>query len=835
MHETIFLACSTAVMLPPAVRSAASAGRICQQFPPSPDHIGQQSCFRNLSPEPSTPTCVQQLRSANVAPRIERCLRTQCFMAMAEDDSDNKQPAASVSSRLPKSFLIPREFSLGLTAHRSIQQLLREAPNAFNEIPAPSIYSKSVVLRGDLGQELARGRDAYLQLFNGIAQLNSSPLVPLTAGKLRLSLLDEGSSVRLFKVQWEVPLKTQIARGADGAQVYDGFKAESQSLPTPAANQLLLSGVSTYELDEYGLVSAHTLSALCLNGRQLPSSTLGQWLALNQGAVDTPAKALSLLSKAMMVAVAPQSTATNGGGGTRSGDGDGGGGDRARAGGGDRAGAGAGAAKGQWREGCVAPLPGTAEWPAYERLHRAALQMATDVHALLRADLDLTNYVQEVQLESSSGDRLLRGKTQYKQLLGSLRRAHAAFAASPLLLHTLDYQLSFAGADGPPVRAEPAESEVDEASREFFSEAVPPPPVTAADGQQLLLVRWRYDVTSRRVLSPFGQSPSLFSMHATSVFTLGEQTARGQAAAGGMTGGRVAGVEGETAEGETADGSSVVGPGAERRGGSMLPVVRHTLCALTINGREALPEAVLAQLRRIESGAPEMMQGVSGALLSVTEGLLSPLPTSQRGKAPGELFEGGTSPAFAYGFVSVLRAVLEQVPRLLLAEPDLTLCEEGLLVRGVLRERVLRDRRAVQATLQSARQVYAALVREGAVSPMDAAEPTRVAVQLERDGGVLLSCASRFAVGQAAAARLGLRAGLPVVVSGDVRLELSPRTGLIQEVWVKSVEINGRPLLPKLLSQWVQRGAQAQDSAISIPSVGSILASLLPWLTGSAV
>eukprot|EP00965_Chrysotila_dentata_P237855 6202162-Pleurochrysis_carterae.AAC.4 len=118
---------------------------------------------------------------------------------------------------------------------------------------------------------------------------------------------------------------------------------------------------------------------------------------------------------------------------------------------------------------------------------------------------------------------------------------------------------------------------------------------------------------------------------------------------------------------------------------------------------------------------------------------------------------------------------------------------------------------------------------------MDAAEPTRVAVQLERDGGVLLSCASRFAVGQAAAARLGLRAGLPVVVSGDVRLELSPRTGLIQEVWVKSVEINGRPLLPKLLSQWVQRGAQAQDSAMSIPSVGSILASLLPWLTGSAV
>eukprot|EP00965_Chrysotila_dentata_P209608 6185395-Pleurochrysis_carterae.AAC.1 len=199
MHETIFLACSTAVMLPPAVRSAASAGRICQQFPPSPDHIGQQSCFRNLSPEPSTPTCVQQLRSASIAPRIERCLRTQCFMAMAEDDSDNKQPATSVSSRLPKSFLTPREFSLGLTAHRSIQQLLREAPNAFNEIPAPSIYSKSVVLRGDLGQDLARGRDAYLQLFNGIAQVET-----LTMSTLFILVTSEQLSAGATH-SWEAP------------------------------------------------------------------------------------------------------------------------------------------------------------------------------------------------------------------------------------------------------------------------------------------------------------------------------------------------------------------------------------------------------------------------------------------------------------------------------------------------------------------------------------------------------------------------------------------------------------------------------------------------------
>eukprot|EP00965_Chrysotila_dentata_P209609 6185395-Pleurochrysis_carterae.AAC.2 len=53
-------------------------------------------------------------------------------------------------------------------------------------------------------------------------------------------------------------------------------ESHARSLPSPRR-----AGVSTYELDEYGLVSAHTLSALCLNGRQLPSSTLGQWLALN--------------------------------------------------------------------------------------------------------------------------------------------------------------------------------------------------------------------------------------------------------------------------------------------------------------------------------------------------------------------------------------------------------------------------------------------------------------------------------------------------------------------------------------------------------------------------
>ena len=51
-----------------------------------------------------------------------------------------------------------------------------------------------------------------------------------------------------------------------------------------------------------------------------------------------------------------------------------------------------------------------------------------------------------------------------------------------------------------------------------------------------------------------------------------------------------------------------------------------------------------------------------------------------------------------------------------------------------------------------------------------------------------------------------LRVGLPVRIRGQVRLRPDEATGAVKEVWIKALSINERPLLPKLLSQWVQQG-----------------------------
>ena len=61
-----------------------------------------------------------------------------------------------------------------------------------------------------------------------------------------------------------------------------------------------------------------------------------------------------------------------------------------------------------------------------------------------------------------------------------------------------------------------------------------------------------------------------------------------------------------------------------------------------------------------------------------------------------------------------------------------------------------------------------------------------------------------------------------------MRLQLDPQTARVREVWVKALSINGRPLLPDVLSRWVQQGA---DGVRAAPDVGAVVNALMPWLS----
>ena len=76
-----------------------------------------------------------------------------------------------------------------------------------------------------------------------------------------------------------------------------------------------------------------------------------------------------------------------------------------------------------------------------------------------------------------------------------------------------------------------------------------------------------------------------------------------------------------------------------------------------------------------------------------------------------------------------------------------------------------------------------------------------------------------------------LRVGLPVRVNGQVRLRLDSRTAAVNEIYVKSLVINERPLVPKLLEQWVQQGAKPPSVPADVArDVQTVVRALLPWL-----
>ena len=69
--------------------------------------------------------------------------------------------AAAEAPRLPDDFLAPEEYARRSTAHRNIAQLRVDAPRALSAPPDGSIFSEDICLKGDLGQTLAQGRQAW--------------------------------------------------------------------------------------------------------------------------------------------------------------------------------------------------------------------------------------------------------------------------------------------------------------------------------------------------------------------------------------------------------------------------------------------------------------------------------------------------------------------------------------------------------------------------------------------------------------------------------------------------------------------------------------------------
>jgi len=173
-----------------------------------------------------------------------------------------------------------------------------------------------------------------------------------------------------------------------------------------------------------------------------------------------------------------------------------------------------------------------------------------------------------------------------------------------------------------------------------------------------------------------------------------------------------------------------------------------------------------------------------------------------------------------------------------LTEPlDLGFTSSSVELRGLLRERLGSGRAPLAALLAGSRRVYAALLSEGALAALasPASTPFVYSLIVTPESDVLLQWTLESTVGglgPGLGGGGGLRVGLPVKIRGEVRFRPDPATGAVREVWVKALAINERPVLPGLLSSWVQRSADGAD--IVAPDVArdarAIFAALMPWL-----
>lgn len=237
-------------------------------------------------------------------------------------------------------------------------------------------------------------------------------------------------------------------------------------------------------------------------------------------------------------------------------------------------------------------------------------------------------------------------------------------------------------------------------------------------------------------------------------------------------------------------------------------------------------------------------------------------------------------PSFSTGFVRLLQALHAQLPTLLSASgsAELSLCVDDIQLRGdtpgsrshdaatsvivwwleslygaaigsrphpghspspldppnrtgLLREPLLSRKERLGSALVAARDAFALLRREGAVSVSGDEPRVLYSLGVSTELDVTIAWELDAVVGGWAGRPSVLAVGLPLRLRGEVRLRLEPQSGLVQEAWVKSVAVNERPLIPGLLSRWV---AAAESGPAAAVSVGSIMSALVPWLSGGS-
>ncbi|KAL1518769.1 hypothetical protein AB1Y20_003053 [Prymnesium parvum] len=649
--------------------------------------------------------------------------------------------AADPSPRLPPRFLTTQAFSRAAAAHTHITQLRADAPYAFQRPPVNADgLDTSIVLRGDFRQELARGREAYLRVFEAVAQVNSSPLVPLKAGDLTARFEPGFETLR---VVWSTPVRP------------------TASLPqAPSASaEFTFSGVSTYIINERGDFSEHLISDLRVNEQRLPSSEFGEWLdLLQQRSPSSPIVGLSLFLSTVRDR-RPSSPPARKSSPTA-------------------------------MPSSAVPPPGSDGWPRYASLHQQALLLGQQFADLFTNQPDLSTYSDGIELRAETGELLLQGKAQYSQLIRSLSRVHNALIASPLLEHSLRLRLeSRAGAgpwfdargSTPPTGATLAGE--GEAPSAALGEAAGSNPLGAE--VERVGVRWQYELIG----AP--QRVGVLRLEACSVFELRCRAASEAAA--------------------------------------QYVIQSHALRDLRLNGRPAIPAALLSQLRRAEESSPELLQFLSSAFLTLSESMLTPLPktTSAPAATSTQLMD---QPQFAVAFVRLIQVVHKQAPSLLTRAPDLSIFKDDVQVRGLLAEPLPSGSRRVDALLGALRQGFRTLQREGAITLKGDSADLMCVVEVTSALDVLVRLKFEALVGGWAERTGLLGVGLPVDVQAEVRLRFDSTSALVQMIWIKDISVNGRPLVPEILSRWVKQSADESRPGGS-PDVSSLMRVLLPWLS----
>ena len=282
------------------------------------------------------------------------------------------------------------------TAHRDDPRTQAGRADAFASPPADeTIFSDDIKFSNDVGLQASLAAPHISRRSAWCVRRSRRRSCPLEiTERVRCKFEPNSDSVR---VQWRVPVR--VGGGGGGATVE-------------------LSGLSTYSLNGRGKLGSHTLSDLRVNQRRLPSSTLGAWLELLQKARGpgpaSPGSALLLLMETL----------------------------KAERDGGEQGGSSAAA---EADEGTAAvddttPLPGTDSWAAYERRHSILFDLSSGFDVLLDREPPLGSYDEGVELVAESGEVLVSGLPQYKQLLATLRNVHGALSVSPLLQHSFEFE-----------------------------------------------------------------------------------------------------------------------------------------------------------------------------------------------------------------------------------------------------------------------------------------------------------------------------------------------------------------------------------------------------------